>query len=136
MRGTPGQRKIPETALRHPWTIEPDPIPEGELQRLVREHPGDILFLKHRFDVFTNPNVEPVVRALAPTRVVLYGVALDVCDRFAVEGLLARFPDLELSLVTDAVKAIDPAAGSALLNEWQARGVALITTTQAVESLA
>ena len=34
--------------------------------RLVREHPGDILFHKHEFDVFTNPNVEPVLDEIDP----------------------------------------------------------------------
>src|SRR5438477_178136 len=54
LRGTPGQKKIPETALRDPLIIEPA---RGDAQALadgVRGHRGDILFHKHRFDVFTN----------------------------------------------------------------------------------
>ena len=132
MRGTPGQRKIPETALRDPLVIEPEPLPAAELTKRVRSHHGDILFHKHWFDVFTNPNVEPVVRELDPERIVLYGVALDVCDKYAIEGLLQRRPQTQLYAVTDAVKPIDPRQAERLLGQWQERGVELVTTTEAV----
>ncbi len=75
MRGTPGQQKIPETALRSPLVIEPDRQDPAPLAERVRRHQGDILFNKHWFDVFTNPNVLPVVDALDPQDIVLYGVA-------------------------------------------------------------
>ena len=97
----------------------------------VRAHPGDILINKHWFDVFTNPNVLPVVDALSPARIVLYGVALDVCDRYAIEGLLAHRPQIRLALVTDATRAIHPEQGEALLQDWEQRGVEL-TTAQKV----
>ncbi|NOT09397.1 MAG: cysteine hydrolase family protein [Gemmatimonadales bacterium] len=133
MRGTPGQRKIPETALRNPMVIEPEPLDPAALARRVAAHDGDILFHKHWFDVFTNPNVLPVVDALAPTRIVLYGVALDVCDKYAIEGLLRHRPEIPLSLVTDATRAIHADRSKALLDDWRRRGVHL---TQSEEVLA
>jgi len=126
MRGTPGQRKIEETSLRNPLVIEPEPADPVALAARVRAHDGDILFHKHWFDVFTNLNVLPVLDALAPRRIVLYGVALDVCDRYAVEGLLRLRPAIALTLVTDAVRAIDSDTGAALLADWRARGVRLV----------
>ena len=133
MRGTPGQRKIPETTLRDPIVIEPEPADAGALARRIRAHDGDILFHKHWFDVFTNPNVEPVIELLDPSHIVLYGVALDVCDRFAVEGLLRHRPASRLHVVTDATRAIDPAAGEALLRDWHHRGVALVSSRDVLE---
>ncbi len=66
------------------WCSEPDlPIPAG-----VRGHQGDFLLHKHWFDVFTSPHVVLLLQILEPTDIVLYGVALDVCNRFAIEGLL------------------------------------------------
>lgn len=130
MRGTPGQAKIAETALRHPLVIEPEPQDPGTLAARVRTHDGDLLFHKHWFDVFTNRNVLPVLDALAPARVVLYGVALDVCDKYAIDGLLRHRPGLRLALVTDAVRAIHPEAGAALLQQWAGLGVALVTSTE------
>ena len=130
MRGSPGQRKIPETALRHPLVIEPEPQDPTELAARVRAHDGDLLFQKHWFDVFTNPNLLPALDALAPERIVLYGVALDVCDKYAVEGLLRHRPAIPVTLVTDAVRAIDPATGEALLADWQRRGVRLVESAE------
>ena len=49
MRGTPGQRKIPETALRDPLVIEPDPAPATKVREQVRGHRGDILLHKHSY---------------------------------------------------------------------------------------
>ena len=130
MRGSPGQRKIPETALRNPLVIEPDREPASVIAQRVRQHAGDLLFHKHWFDVFTNPNVLPALDAVAPTGIVLYGVALDVCDRYAIEGLLRHRPGIPLSLVTDAVRPIDPAAGAALVEEWRRSGVGLVTSAE------
>ena len=130
MRGTPGQQKIPETRLRNPLVIEPEPQDPAALASQVQRHDGDILFHKHWFDVFTNPNVLPVVDALAPTRVVLYGVATDVCDRYAIEGLLQHRPSLPITLVTDAQRAIDPQTGTRLLEDWKRRGVRLATSAE------
>ena len=133
MRGTPGQKKIPETALQNPLVIEPDPLARGDLERRVRTHQGDILFHKHWFDVFTNPNVEPALEIIAPDDVVLYGVALDVCDRYAIEGLLARRPQSRLFAVTDAMKPIDKDVAEHLLKEWGEEGVRLVRTDEIVE---
>jgi len=132
MRGTPGQRKIPETALRDPLVIEPDPAPAKKVREQVRGHRGDILFHKHWFDVFTNPNVVPALEELDPERIVVYGVALDVCNRYAIEGLLARRPGMRLSAVTDAMKPIDATQAQRLLKGWEDRGVELISTADAV----
>ena len=131
LRGTPGQARIPETALRDVLVVEPEDLPASVLERL-RDHAGDILFHKHYFDVFTNPNVEPVVNALGIDEVVLYGVALDVCNRHAVEGLLSRHPEIEVTVVTDAVRAIDEENRDDLLGDWQRRGVSLARTAQVV----
>ena len=131
LRGTPGQARIPETALRDALVVEPEDPCATVLERLDG-HAGDILFHKHYFDVFTNPNVEPVVNALRVDEVVLYGVALDVCNRYAVEGLLSRHPEIALTVVTDAVRAIDEDNRDDLLGDWQRRGVALVRTAEIV----
>jgi len=130
MRGTPGQRKIPETHLRTPLIIEPAPVDPTELAARVRSHDGDLLFHKHWFDVFTNPNLLPALNALAPSAITLYGVALDVCDKYAIEGLLRHRPGIPLALVTDATRAIHPDSSPALLSDWAARGVRLTTTNE------
>jgi nicotinamidase/pyrazinamidase len=133
MRGTPGQRKIPETTLRDPLVVEPEPGDPAALAARLRTHRGDVLINKHRFDVFSNPNVHAVLDALDPALVVLYGVALDVCNRYAIEGLLAHRPRARLWLVTDAVRAIDAARAEPLLADWARRGVRMVTAREVLD---
>lgn len=129
LAGTPGQARVPETTLRDALVVEPDDATDEVLRRL-KGHNGDVLFHKRYFDVFTNPNVGPVIESLAIDEVVLYGVALDVCNRYAVEGLLARYPAIAITVVTDAVRAINEDARRGLLEDWQRRGVRLTRTAE------
>jgi nicotinamidase/pyrazinamidase len=133
MRGTPGQKKIAETALRDPLVIEPARLDQSAFATRIRAHRGDVLFHKHHFDVFTNENVTPAVALLDPEDVVLYGVATDVCDKAAVEGLLERRPHTRLFVVTDAVRGIDRDVSEHLLRDWGDEGVRLVTTKEVVE---
>ena len=128
LRGSVGQRRIPETALRNPLVIEPDGPPPN-----LADHPGDILFHKHHFDVFTNPHVSPVIEALDVKDVTLYGVALDVCNRYAVEGLRRRHPKITVRVVADAVQALDPARGEELLGDWSRQGVIVTSMIDVVQ---
>ena len=132
LRGTPGQRKIPETALRDPLVIEPESQDTAALAARVRGHRGDILFHKHRFDVFSNANVLPVLDVLNPHDIVLYGVALDVCDKYAIEGLLQHRPQTRIFAVADAMKPIDRDVAAQLLKEWGEEGVRLVKTSEVV----
>lgn len=133
VRGTPGQNKIPETALRDPLVIEPARLNPEALAERVRGHTGDILFHKHALDVFTNENVMTVLDVLDPDDVVLYGVATDFCNKAAIEGLLARRPHTRLFAVTDAMKPIDKDAAEHLLKEWGEEGVRMVKTAEVVE---
>lgn len=130
MRGTAGQQKIAETRLRHPLVIEPTPQDPAALAARVLAHDGDLLFHKHWFDVFTNPNLLPVLDALAPSMIVLYGVALDVCDKYAIEGLLRERPGIPITLVRDATRAIHPDSAAQLLDDWRRRGVRVATSEE------
>ncbi|HXH28387.1 MAG TPA: cysteine hydrolase family protein [Candidatus Polarisedimenticolia bacterium] len=131
---TPGQEKVPATRPRQPLWIDSRPEDKDALKRRVRDHlsrGGEVLFRKQQFDVFSNPNVDTVLEVVRPDRVVVYGVALDVCNRFAVEGLLAR-KRYRVALVQDASQAIRPEEGQALLLDWAARGVSLLSTDQVI----
>ncbi len=133
MRGTRGQARIPETTLRDPLVVEPTRQDPGTLAQRVRAHAGDILFNKHWFDVFTNENVETVLGVLAPETVVLYGVAQDVCNKYAIEGLLTRHPEIRLMAVSDAMKPIDREVAQHLLKQWSEAGVRIVETNDIVE---
>jgi len=134
MVGTPGQEKVEATRPKDPLWIDSRPEEKEALKQKVRRHldrGGEVLFRKQRFDVFSNPNVDTVLEAVRPDRIVVYGVALDVCDRFAVEGLLDR-RRYRVALVQDATRAIRPDEGERLVQDWAARGVCLMTTDQII----
>ena len=133
MRGTSGQQKVPETTLRDPLVIEPEPQDPDALTARVAAHRGDILLHKHWFDVFTNANVDTVLRVLDPEVIVLYGVALDVCNKYAVEGLLQHRPQTKLYVVTDATKAIRYEVGEHLLRDWGDEGVRLVKANEILD---
>ncbi len=67
----------------------------------------------------------------APTEVVVYGVALDVCNKYAIEGMLERGVP-QIYAVVDATKPIHAAAADGLLVAWEREGVKLVTTEQVV----
>ncbi len=131
LKGTPGQEKVPETRPENPLWIDSDAQDADVLNHRVQNHAGEVIFRKQRFDVFTNPNVDPVLNAVRPDRIVLYGVALDVCNAHAINGLLER-NTAPIHLVTDATRAIVPQRGEELVNGWKARGVKIVTTHQIV----
>jgi nicotinamidase/pyrazinamidase len=131
MRGTRGAEKIEETALASPMVIEPQAMSHGDLSRRLSSHEGDILLRKHWFDVFTNPNAETVLDVWSPTEVVVYGVALDVCNKYAIEGMLERGVP-QIYAVIDATKPIHADAAGALLDRWEREGVKLVTTEDVV----
>jgi nicotinamidase/pyrazinamidase len=128
MRGTEGQRKVDATTLRDPLVIEPEFHDDAALTARIGKHRGDFLLHKHRFDVFSNPNTVTLLRALDPEAIALYGVALDVCNRYAIEGLLQQWPQAEIFLITDAVRAIRPEEGDRLMHDWAQRGVRMVTS--------
>ncbi len=131
---TPGQAKVPATSPKDALWIDSRPEEKEILKEQVRQHldrGGEVFFRKQRFDVFSNPNVDTVLEAVRPDRIVVYGVALDVCDRYAVEGLLAR-RRYRVALVHDATRAIRPEEGERLVRDWASRGVSILTTDQII----
>ena len=129
LRGTPGAAKIPETTLD--WTVEfghrlADDATWNELRSAAS--PCALIHKKH-FDVFSNPNTLRLLEALEPERIVVYGVALDVCNRAAIEGMLARGYSA-VTAITDATRPIRAEAVEELLSSWADRGVELKTTAE------
>jgi nicotinamidase/pyrazinamidase len=122
LAGSPGADKVSATRVVDPLWVDGEPVDVAR----VMAHPGEVVFRKQRFDVFTNPNAERALAALAPDEIVVFGVAQDVCNRYAIEGMLAR--GHRVAAVRDAMRAIRPEVGARLLEEWAARGVRVVTS--------
>jgi nicotinamidase/pyrazinamidase len=133
LRGTRGAQKIPETEQADPLPLSLVPFPPGLVPELVSGR-REILLLKKNFNVFTNPNTEPLVDALDPAEIVVFGVATDVCDDAAIRGFLLR--GRRVRFVEDASRGLDEARVAACTAAWREAGVEFTTTDEFVASLA
>ena len=106
LAGTSGHDKVDATRPLDPLWIDAAP----PTREAIAAHEGEIIFRKQRFDVFSNPNVELVLDVLRPDEVIVFGVAEDVCNRFAIEGLLER--GHRVTAVRDALLPIYPEVGA------------------------
>ena len=133
LRGTPGAARLAETAAAPGAADIP---PDGAVDVTAVAAAPEVVLRKNRFDAFSNPAARPLLAALAPDPVVVYGVALEVCDRYAVEGMLALDAGFEIVLVEDAVAALDPARGAELVDDWRRRGVRIASTDEVLKEVA
>jgi nicotinamidase/pyrazinamidase len=135
VRGTPGAAIVPET-LAGKFFMIPNranakvPADLSKVQQVILE--------KQTLDIFDNPNTEKVIERLKSftdpsAEFVVFGVVTEYCVRLAAKGLLAR--GRRVALVSDAIEAIDPAAGRQALGELKAMGARMVTTDQALALL-
>jgi nicotinamidase/pyrazinamidase len=132
LRGTTGADRIAETSQEDPLPLGLVPYPPGLVPGLI-DGRRELLFLKKNFDVFTNPNAQPVVEALDPDEVILFGVATDVCDDAAIRGLLQR--GRRVRFVEDAARGLDEGRVAACTAAWRERGVEFTTVDEVLKSL-
>ena len=131
LRGTPGASRIPETAQADPLPLPSVALPPGHVARLIAGR-RELLLLKKSFDVFTSPNADAVVAALAPSEVIVFGVATDVCDHAAIVGLRRR--GVPVAFVEDAARGLVEERVRACLSEWREAGVRFTTTGEVVSA--
>ncbi|HEY7178532.1 MAG TPA: isochorismatase family cysteine hydrolase [Gaiella sp.] len=129
LRGTPGSARIPETAQLDPLPLSLTPYPPGLVPELVRGR-RELLLLKKTYSAFSNPNLEPLLTALDPEEVLVFGVATDVCNHAAIMGLLAR--GRRVAFVEDASRGLSPERVEAALAQWRAGGVRFTTADEVV----
>ena len=132
LRGTRGAEKILETKQFDPLPLSLVPFPPGLIPGLV-EGKREILLLKKNFNVFTNPNTEPLVDALDPDEIIVFGVATDVCDDAAIRGFLLR--GRRVLFVEDAARGLDEDRTRACIAAWRHQGVQFASTEEVVASL-
>jgi nicotinamidase/pyrazinamidase len=127
LRGTRGARKVPETEQEDPVPLTLEPVPERYLAG------REFLLLKKSFDVFTNPNADPLLERLDPDEIVVFGVATDVCDDAAIRGFLQR--GLKVRFVEDAARGLDEGRTAACLAAWRQAGVEFTTADEVIRKL-
>jgi nicotinamidase/pyrazinamidase len=132
LRGTRGAEKIIETKQFDPLPLALIPFPPGLIPGML-EGRREVLLLKKNFNVFTNPNTDPLLDALDPDEIIIFGVATDVCDDAAIRGFLQR--GRRVTFVEDAAKGLDEERTRACTAAWREGGVAFSTADEVIASL-
>ena len=131
LRGTRGAQKIPETELDDPLPLSLVPFPPGLVPELVAGR-RELLLLKKNFNVFTNPNADPLLDALDPDQIIVFGVATDVCNDAAIRGFLQR--GRRVTFVEDAARGLDEDRVTECTRAWREGGVTFTTADEVLAS--
>jgi nicotinamidase/pyrazinamidase len=86
-----------------------------------------IIVEKQVLDPFADPKLRRLLDAIGAERYVLYGIVTEICVRCAAVGLLGT--GAQVALVTDAVKSLSVAEERNFLNDFQASGGVLTTSS-------
>ncbi|MFH1072667.1 MAG: isochorismatase family protein [Nanoarchaeota archaeon] len=128
MAGLPGASYIDETLVTDGLTVYYD---DHYVRDNMMKHFRNIIILKDDFDVFKgNPHTDTVLELLKPDRVVVYGVATNVCVDYAVMGLLLR--GIDVCVPTDAIKELPNLPLEEVLQKWKDARVHLTTTDEVI----
>lgn len=95
---------------------------------------SQVILEKQTLDIFDNIHAGELVDKLpADAEYFVFGVVTEYCVKFAAKGLLARHR--KVSIVKDAIEALDAAAGRKTLEELQSLGARIITTDEALAAV-
>ena len=128
--GTPGQQRIPETAL-------PDPVVIPCRARVFtppERWAGQFIVEKTTYAAQGNPNFDAVLQSLGSRHAVVFGVATEFCVRALTLDLCRR--GLNVDVVTDAIMPITAQGGEKALAEMAAAGARMVTTAQVCQPTA
>ena len=125
IKDTPGSQKIEASMCDDNIIIENR---EQEITMSMMDH-EQIIVESQTFDIFESVNTDKIIKKLDAQNFVVFGVATDYCVKAAVLGLLKR--GYNVSLVTDATKAITKKGEGKTLNQMKDTG-AVFTTTNGV----
>ncbi|MFH1917238.1 MAG: cysteine hydrolase family protein [Nanoarchaeota archaeon] len=128
--GSKGAQYIPATKPAKPYTID---WQDKEFYAERVNNTREIVLYKDEFDAFHPtgaPHTDKVIDIINPDRVILYGVATNVCVDFAVRGLLAR--GKEVYVVKDAIKEL-PGDIEPIYAAWEKLGAKFTTTEEVVK---
>jgi nicotinamidase/pyrazinamidase len=123
--GKPGSERVGFLGNLQIDVVPNRKIETNELLKIVEKNQFHIEIKKEELDVFTNPNTREIVRILKPGLVVVFGVALDLCVRQAVEGLLGM--GVKVYLLCDVVKGLGIKRDDEVIGELSKKGVEIIS---------
>jgi len=85
--------------------VGPEAVSGDQLLKLAQREQFHIVIRTSSVDAFENPNTLRLLEAIEPKRVVVFGVALDICVNNAVRGLI-KWGRTETIVLSDVVKGL------------------------------
>lgn len=129
LAGTPGQQKVAGSVLDRHFVI---PNRRIELSDDLLSY-QQIIVEKQATDVFTNPNIEDLLKRLGRRKVILYGVVTEICVDRAAAGLTQR--GYLITLVRDAVQHLNEGLGRATVDEVVSNGGSVLSTEEVLQRI-
>jgi nicotinamidase/pyrazinamidase len=130
IRDTPGAKFVPHALAKKVFTV-----PNHEKSQLPEDlYAHEQIHLeKDTLDVFQTHHVEKLIERLNPNaEIFVFGVVTEICVLLAARGLLER--GRHVSIVQDAIAALNPAAGQRAIAELRALGAKIVSTDEAVDA--
>jgi nicotinamidase/pyrazinamidase len=128
MAGTPGSERVGYLGNLPIGLVPNEPMSDTDLRKLLGKEQFHIAIVKENLDVFTNPNTTTLLEILKPRSFVVFGVALDLCVKHTIEGLL-KTGGIHLYLLRDTVKTLGLNADKEVLGELKNMGVEIISVS-------
>jgi nicotinamidase/pyrazinamidase len=126
MADKPGSQRVGYLGELPIDNVPDERMSSSELRKRFEKKQFHIVIRKEELDLFSNPNTKRILKILKPTAAVVFGVALDLCVRMAVEGLLGM-GNIKVYLLRDAVKGLGLRGDDTVLEEFKNKGVELIS---------
>jgi nicotinamidase/pyrazinamidase len=126
MAGKPGSERVGYLGKLPMGIVPNEKMGDEELAKLSANGQFHIVIRKEELDVFSNPNTARIVKMLEPKLAVIFGVALDLCVKQTIEGLL-KTGGIKLYLLKDAVKGLGLNGDKEMIEEFKKQGVEIIS---------
>ena len=88
MAGSPGGERVGYLGPIPIDYVEIDEADVADLRQLTEKDPLHIVIRKNGLDVFENPNTDKLIDLIEPQQVAVFGVALDFCVFYVLQGLM------------------------------------------------
>ena len=122
MAGEPGSERVGFMGELPIEYVEIDKMEPDVLRTLVDKEQFHVVIRKDTLDVFSNPNTGELLKLVGPKKVIIFGVALDLCVDCVVRGL-SGFGNIELCVLEDAVKGLGARDEREIFYEFTQMGV-------------
>ena len=108
-------------------------IHPAQLKNLIDKDQFHIVIRGTSVDIFKNPNIAILLNLIEPKVIIVFGVALDICVRYAIEGLIHRNKS-NIILLVNAVRSLVKDS-SPILRQFATKGVILSKLTDFEKAL-